>query len=64
MICKKNGDVYPQMEDILLDYTKEYNFPIIKCNSFGHKIVNSVIPIGIEIKINNDKFELEEDFLK
>ena len=61
---QKNGDIYPQMEDILLDYTKEYNFPIIKCNSFGHKIVNSVIPIGIDIKINNDKFEVEEDFLK
>lgn len=24
----------------------KYNFPIVKCNDFGHKIVNSVIPIG------------------
>ncbi len=23
---QKNGNIYPQMEDILLEYTKEYNF--------------------------------------
>ena len=46
------------MEDIILEYTKEYNFPIIKCNDFGHKIVNSVIPIGADIKIDNDKVEI------
>lgn len=60
---QKNGDIYPQMEDILLEYTKEYDFPIIKCNSFGHKIVNATIPIGVKIKIDNDKFEIIEDFL-
>lgn len=63
---QKNGDVYPQMEDILLDYTKEYNFPIIKCNDFGHRIVNSIIPIGVNLKIDSDnaKIEIDEEFLK
>lgn len=42
---QKNGDAFPQMEDILLEYTKEYKFPIIKCNDFGHQMVNSIIPI-------------------
>ena len=42
---QKDGNTYPQMENILLEYTKEYKFPIIKCNSFGHKIVNSIISI-------------------
>lgn len=51
---QKYGDIYPQMEDILLEYTKEYKFPIIKCNDFGHKIVNSVIPIGVDAKIDSD----------
>ena len=51
---QKYGDIYPQMEDILLEYTKEYKFPIIKCNDFGHKIVNSVIPIGVDAKIDYD----------
>lgn len=63
---QKNGDLYPQMEDILLDYTKEYNFPIIKCNDFGHRIVNSIIPIGVNLKIDSDnsKIEINEEFLK
>ena len=62
---QKNGEIFPQMEDILLEYTKEYNFPIIKCNDFGHKIVNSVIPIGVDVKIdsNNEKIEIMNKFL-
>ena len=62
---QKNGDIYPQMEDILLDYTKEYNFPIIKCNDFGHKIINSIIPIGVNIQINSEKSSVEimDEFL-
>lgn len=62
---QKYGDSYPQMEDILLEYTKEYKFPIVKCNDFGHEVVNSVIPIGVDIKIDsiNNKVEILEDFL-
>lgn len=63
---QKNGNPYPQMEDILLEYTKEYDFPIIKCNEFGHKIVNSVIPIGVQGKIDTSSdniFEVTEEFL-
>ena len=63
---QKHGNSFPQMEDILLEYTKEYNFPIIKCNDFGHKIVNAVIPIGVNCKIDSDnsKLEITEPFLK
>ncbi len=62
---QKNGNLFPQMEDILLEYTKEYNFPIIKCNDFGHQIANSVIPIGVKGKVdsNNKKVEIVEEFL-
>lgn len=63
---QKTGNQFPQMEDILLEYTKEYDFPIVKCNEFGHRIANSVIPIGVEGKIdtNSDKvFEVTEEFL-
>ncbi len=62
---QKNGDVYPQMEDILLEYTKEYNFPIIKCNDFGHQIVNCILPIGVDTKIDieNRKVEFIGNFL-
>ena len=61
---QKDGNTYPQMENILLEYTKEYKFPIIKCNSFGHKMVNSIIPIGGNVKIENGKVMLEDEFLK
>ena len=62
---QKNGDIYPQMEDILLEYVKEYNFPIIKCNDFGHEMANSVIPIGVNVKIDcdNEKVEIVDEFL-
>ena len=61
---QKDGNTYPQMENILLEYTKEYKFPIIKCNSFGHKIVNSIIPIGGNVKIENGKVMIVDEFLK
>ena len=61
---QKDGNIYPQMEDILLEYTKEYSFPIIKCNDFGHKIVNSIIPIGVNAKIENSKVIITDEFLK
>ena len=63
---QKNGDEFPQMEDILLEYTKQYDFPIIKCNDFGHKIVNAVIPIGTNVRIDSDnqKIEVIGEFLK
>lgn len=62
---QKNGDTFPQMEDILLEYSKDYDFPIIKCNDFGHRIVNSVIPIGVNVKIDSDnsKVEVLDEFL-
>ncbi len=63
---QKDGNFFPQMEDILLEYTKEYDFPIIKCNDFGHKIVNAVIPIGVNGKIDAEdkKVEIIGEFLK
>lgn len=63
---QKNGDIYPQMEDILLEYTKEYNFPIIKCNDFGHEIANCILPVGSDtlIDCNNGKVIITEEFLK
>ena len=61
---QKDGNTYPQMEDILLEYTKEYKFTIIKCDSFGHKIVNSIIPIGGNVKIENGKVMIVDEFLK
>ncbi|MBQ2826122.1 MAG: LD-carboxypeptidase [Clostridia bacterium] len=57
------GAEFPQLEDWLLDYTREYSFPIFKCNSFGHVIVNSVLPIGSEIEVKDGKINYISDFL-
>ena len=56
---QKNGNIYPQMEDIL----KEYKFPIVKCNDFGHKIANSIIPIGVSVRIDNNEVKIVGKFL-
>lgn len=62
---QKEGVNYPQMEDILLEYTSNYSFPIVKCNDFGHKMVNAVIPIGVSVCLDSvlKKIEITEPFL-
>lgn len=56
------------LEKIILDTIgDEYNFPIIKCNNFGHIDKNIAIPIGIKAKIDTnkeEKIELVEEYLK
>ena len=55
------------LEKIVLDTIgKQYNFPIIKSNNFGHIDKNMVIPIGIKAKIDTkkeQKIELSESVL-
>ena len=47
------------LEDIVLDCIgKEYKFPIIKSNNFGHIEKKEVIPIGSKARIKNGKIEL------
>lgn len=36
----------------------------VKCNNFGHKIVNGIIPIGVNVKIENSKVIINDKFLK
>ena len=40
------------LEKDLLELTKDYNFPIIKSNNFGHIYENMIIPIGVNAKID------------
>lgn len=55
---------YPQdnrpIEEIILDLTKEYDFPIIKANYFGHDIKNFyTFPIGIEATLDTNLKQLQ-----
>jgi len=39
-------------EEIVMNVVKDYNFPILKCNDFGHNTVNTTIPIGGKIRLD------------
>ena len=53
------------LEQIVLDVLeKEYEFPIIKSDNFGHGLLKTVIPIGAKARIDtseDEKIELLED---
>jgi len=44
-----------QMEDTLLEFTKEYKFPILKINDFGHNCPNTILPVGCKVELNANK---------
>ena len=49
-----------QMEDIAKEVSEGYDFPIYKCETFGHEIANVIIPIGAKYKIKDNKINLLE----
>lgn len=49
---------HPHMEDILLDVTQDYQFPILKMNEFGHNCPNTILPVGGEVVLNADQGSL------
>lgn len=48
-----------QMEEILLEITKDYDFPILKVNDFGHNTPNTVLPVGAVIEMDADKKKIK-----
>ncbi len=48
-----------KFEDVIMNNLKEYTFPILKCNDFGHNCENVVIPIGAKAKLNAISCEIE-----
>ncbi|MCL5254004.1 MAG: LD-carboxypeptidase [Candidatus Thermoplasmatota archaeon] len=44
-----------QMEDILLDVSRRYDFPILKINDFGHECRTTVLPVGAMARIDTDE---------
>lgn len=48
-----------QLEDVLERTTSKYQFPILKVNDFGHNCPNTIIPVGVKIKLNSDKKTIE-----
>ena len=62
-----NYDGSVALEKILLDVLeKEYKFPIIKSNNFGHTEKKTVIPVGGKARIDTNKkvkIEITENFM-
>jgi len=48
-----------QMEEMLLNITEEYDFPILKVNNFGHNCPNTVLPVGAEIRLDGMEGNIE-----
>jgi len=48
-----------QMEEVLLEITKNYSFPILKVNDFGHNTPNTVLPVGAIVEMDADKRKIK-----
>ena len=44
-----------KVSDIILELTKEYNFPILEIGEIGHNVENYIMPIGCNVTINATK---------
>ena len=49
-----------KMEDIAKEVSKDYDFPIYKCETFGHEMANVVIPVGATAEIIDNKLKITE----
>ena len=54
---EKNQSVM-QMEDVLLQTTSEFDFPILKLSDFGHNCPNTVMPIGAEAEFDTTNCQI------
>ena len=63
---RKEQNINCNFEDLVLDITKDYDFPILKTNDFGHYCPNCFLPIGARVKLDatNKTLEITEEFLE
>jgi muramoyltetrapeptide carboxypeptidase len=47
------------MEDVLLNVTQDYHFPILKANDFGHNTPNTTLPVGAGVRMDAGAREIE-----
>lgn len=54
-----------KVENIVSEFLKKYNFPILKINEFGHYQPHAFLPIGAKVKFDatNKSIEIIDDFL-
>ena len=47
-----------KIEDVFMRHLEEYDFPIIKCDDFGHDCEKVVIPIGAKVRLDADNCKI------
>lgn len=64
-MCKEElSENNRSVSDIVLEYTKEYNFPIIEIKELGHAVENMIFPIGGQIRISASKTQTTIESIK
>lgn len=66
-MCKEEiSENNRNVSDIVLEHTKEYDFPIIEIKELGHAVENLLFPIGggITIETNNAEVTISADLTK
>lgn len=53
-----------QMEDIINCVTADYDFPIVKCNDFGHKHPNTTLPFGVKARLSGTEEDTRMEILE
>ncbi len=58
----KDKEKNRSVADVILEVTKQYAFPILQINEFGHNVKNYILPIGCRATIDADKkyFAIDE----
>lgn len=51
---KDDMKYYRSIGDIILELTKDKNFPILQINELGHYVKNYTFPTGIEVELDTD----------
>ena len=54
-----------KFEDVIKNNLKDNDFPILKCNDFGHNCENVLIPVGAKVRLDakDCKVEILEETL-
>jgi len=52
-----------EVQDVILEVTKDYSFPILEIGEVGHNVENYIMPIGCRVTIDAEKkyFSIDEE---
>jgi len=65
-LWKYNHISWIKYEQVVKNVLEDYDFPILKCDDFGHNTTNTVIPLWVKIELNatDKKVVILEEFVR